>query len=322
MCLIDSGWPWVLQCFCRTHATGLSPRNLPQGSMVTFLKKTVWLLYKAADNLIDHDGVELSGYLAFLSLLSLFPFLVLVVATAGWLGQGELGTQFVAMVLNYAPEQALSSLKPRIDEIMSGPPEGFVTISILGAIWTASSAVEGWRLVLNRAYHVYNPPVYYLRRLLSILQLLMFMLLVLIAMSVVIFAPLLFKKLQMISGIPIPASVVSFWHQYAIHIGILVLYVAVAGLYYVLPNIKHRLLSILPGAALAVALLVAGAYGFGVYITHASGQVNLIYGSLGSYIATLVFFYIMHIFFIYGAEFNYLLAQSLGKPAEEMTHEA
>ena len=43
---------------------------------------------------------------------------------------------------------------------------------------------------------------------------------------------------------------------------------------------------------------------------------NLIYGSLGSVIAALLFFYVGNVIFIYGAEFNYLLKVALGEKIE------
>jgi len=45
-------------------------------------------------------------------------------------------------------------------------------------------------------------------------------------------------------------------------------------------------------------------------------QVNLLYGSLGSVIATLLFFYVINLIFIYGAELNYLLKLALGERIE------
>jgi uncharacterized BrkB/YihY/UPF0761 family membrane protein len=42
-------------------------------------------------------------------------------------------------------------------------------------------------------------------------------------------------------------------------------------------------------------------------------QMTLIYGSLSGFIATLIFFYVMNVIFIYGAEFNHELMVTLGK---------
>ena len=104
--------------------------------------KTLFIsFYKAGYNTIHHDGIEHAGYLAFLGLLALFPFLVFVVALAGFIGEGEAGTHFINLVFSALPPHMVSALKPRVAEIISGPPQGLLTVAILGAIWTSSSAV-------------------------------------------------------------------------------------------------------------------------------------------------------------------------------------
>lgn len=286
--------------------------------MWRILKKSLYVIYKAGDNLVDHDGIELAGYMTFLSLLALFPFLVLIVATAGFLGQGELGTQFIQMLVVHLPDQAMKSIRPRIDEIMSGPPQGLLTISILGAIWTSSSAVEGMRTVLNRAYQVSNPPTYILRRMMSILQLIIFTIVIIIVMSVIVLSPILFPQLQQM-GPHLPNDPVAIWNRYFLYFGGFILFVLVASLYYFLPNIQQRLRTVVPGAALVVLLWIGGASLFTFYINTVD-QVNIIYGSLGGFIATLLFFFIQNVIFIYGAEFNHMITVILGEPVLEKEH--
>ena len=65
-----------------------------------------------------------------------------------------------------------------------------LTVSILGAIWTSSSALEGYRTVLNRAYRVATPPAYIWRRLLSIAQILILSFVVVMAMIVLVMLPM------------------------------------------------------------------------------------------------------------------------------------
>ena len=132
------------------------------------LRRLLESVRKGAVLTVMHDGIEHAGYLAFLGLLSLFPFLVFLVAIIGLVGQGSTGAAFISAVLKSMPVNLAGALTPRIEEIISGPPQALLTVSILGAIWTASSAVEGIRTVLNRAYHVATPPAYLFRRTLSI----------------------------------------------------------------------------------------------------------------------------------------------------------
>jgi len=287
--------------------------------MLTILRKSLLLIYRAGDNLVENDGIELAGYLTFLALLSLFPFLVLLVAAGGFIGQGELGTQFIELIISHLPKEAVSSLRPRIDEIMSGPPQGLLTVSILGAIWTASSAVEGLRTVLNRAYQVSEPPNYYLRRLLSILQIMLFTVLIIVVMSVLVLAPLFVVNFSTFAGMAMPPSIEVFFVNDFVYIGGFVLFLAVASLYYWLPNIRQTMFAVLPGAFVVVVLWMAGAALVTFYLDNVS-QVNIIYGSLSGFIATLIFFFVMNIIFIYGAEFNHELMIALGRKIVEKEH--
>jgi membrane protein len=259
---------------------------------------------------MKHDGIEHAGYLAFLGLLALFPFLVFLVAVIGVLGQGESGAAFISSLLQTLPADITAAIRPRIIEIISGPPQGLLTISILGAIWTASSAVEGIRTVLNRAYRVHTPPAYWFRRLLSIAQLLVFTFILIFCMLVVVTIPLFFHYIEGLLGIEVS--------QNDQHLGRIVflltislLFVAVSYIYYILPNIKQRLISVVPGAAVVLLLWIGAAYLFTMYLSNFN-QVNLIYGSLGGIIAALVFFYICNIIFIFGAELNYQIVSVLG----------
>lgn len=283
------------------------------------IRKSILLIYRAGDNLVDNDGIELAGYLTFLAVLALFPFMVLLVATAGFIGQGELGTQFIEFIVSHMPREAMSSIRPRIDEIMSGPPQGLLTVSILGAIWTASSAVEGMRTVLNRAYQVSEPPNYYWRRAVSILQIMMFTLLIIVVMSVMVLSPILIEGFTGYTGQIVPEAVRQFFMSDFLFVGGVLLFLGVASLYYWLPNIKQTLMAVLPGALVVVVLWVAGAALVTFYIDNVN-QVNIIYGSLSSFIATLLFFFVMNVIFIYGAEFNHELLIAMGKKIVEKEH--
>lgn len=280
--------------------------------MKNLLKKT-WNCFASAaySTVMKHDGVEHAGYLAFLGLLALFPFLVFLVSVIGFLGQGASGAAFIKTLLQNLPPDLIAAIEPRILEIISGPPQGLLTVSILGAVWTASSAVEGVRTVLNRAYHVKTPPSYPLRRLLSIAQLMIFTSIMILGMLLVVTMPLMLKNLEKFVGFRFISMVDNGFSNSLFYIIIFMLFVAISYIYYLLPNIKQRLISVVPGAGLVVILWIGAAYLFTLYLSNFN-QVNLIYGSLGGVIAALVFFYICNIIFIFGAELNYQIVELLG----------
>ncbi|HEV7925656.1 MAG TPA: YihY/virulence factor BrkB family protein [Verrucomicrobiae bacterium] len=268
--------------------------------------------YKAGINTVDHDGVEHAGYLAFVGLLALFPFLVFVVALAGFLAGGQAGAEFVRLVLAQLPPDMVTSLAPRITEITSRPPQGLLTVSILGAIWTSSSALEGYRTVLNRAYHVGTPPSYIWRRLLSIAQILILSFVVVMAMIVLVVLPIAQGKVVPAAG----KAGVHLASGVIVCISITVVFLAISFAYYFLPNLKQSIHAVVWGAALVTLLWIAAARVLSFYLSSIN-PASLIYGSLGSVIGTLLFFYVGNVIFIYGAEFNYLLKLAHGEKIEQ-----
>ena len=265
--------------------------------------------YRAGYYTIHHDGIEHAGYLAFLGMLSFFPFLVFFIAIAALIGEVKLGEEFLNVVIEKLPEDMIGALKPRIVEIIEGPPQGLLTIAIIGAIWTASSAVEGLRTVLNRAYRVKTPPSYLWRRMLSIAQFLALTAIIIVAMSLIIFVPPFWHQIERITGLVVVLEPIINNFGYLISSFIIFLVIAIS--YYVLPNIKQNRRAVVPGALVTLILWVGAAELLSGYIENFE-QVNIVYGSLGGIIVALLFFYVISVIYIFGAEFNYFYESAMG----------
>lgn len=296
--------------------------------------------YKALHDTVYHDGIEHAGYIAFLSVLSVFPFLVFLLASASFLGRTEVGTRFIESILHNSviPHHVMEALGPRIIEIVSGPPQGLLTLSIIGAIWTSSSMVEALRTILNRAYRVHTPPTYIFRRLMSVLQFLIITAIIIIVTFFLVIAPNVWQKMQVILSPEVWQQVnrllvktteantntsLSPYNE-SIHTiryltTTITLFLMVCASYSLLPNIKLRLRNVAPGAIFVIVLWAISGTLFTRYLSNFQ-QVHVIYGSLGGMIGALLFFYISAMIYIFGAEFNYHLAQELGRPVEERLH--
>lgn len=279
------------------------------------IKNLFYCLYMAGENTVNHDGIEHAGYLAFLGLLALFPFLVFLVALAGVFGENFAQAEFIAAVAANLPEHVVRALEPRMVEITTGPSQGLLTVAILGAIWTSSSAVEGLRTVLNRAYRVHTPPSYLWRRLLSIAQLLVLTGIIIVGMGLIVVWPIVWQYFEIFMAFD-TEELTGKVSNLSYIIGSLMLFFVVSSLYYVLPNVKQTWISVFPGAALVVIGWMGAAQLISIYLSRFD-QVNIIYGSLGGIIAALLFFYILAVIFIYGAEFSFLLKRSTGERIEE-----
>lgn len=273
------------------------------------LKKLPRLLYEAAYDAVHHDGLEMAGYLTFLGLLAFFPFLVFLVSLAGFLGNSELGARFVGIVMAYLPPNMIEALAPRIREIVSGPPQGLLTLAIVGTVWTASSGVEGLRMVLNRAYRVETPPAFIWRRVVSILEVIGLTFVIITAMLFLTLIPAFWSMIE--DRLPIASVILDPALTY-LRYGLsgITLFAAVAASYYILPNVRQRWLSVAPGALLVVVFWMAGGELLSLYLKLFS-QISLVYGSLAGIIIAMLFMYIVAIIYIWGAEFNYHILKQL-----------
>ena len=159
------------------------------------MKKIIINLYQAIVKMIDHDGIEHSGYMSFMVLLSIFPFFIFILAFTGFFGASELGEKFIQLALENMPAQSIDSIRSRVKELMTTPPQGLLTLAIVGRLWTSSSFVECLRTILNRVYEIKSPPNYFLRRMLSIAQFLFISTMISLAMLLLIIIPIGLQKL-------------------------------------------------------------------------------------------------------------------------------
>ncbi len=267
------------------------------------MKKFVINIYKAIDKMIDHDGVEHSGYMSFMLLLSIFPFCIFMLAFTSFLGNSELGERFIATALENMPEQSIDAIKNRIDELMKSPTQSLLTLAIFGALWTSSSFVECVRTILNRVYHITTPPSYITRRLLSIFQFLLISTAISFMMLILVIIPIILAKIPQFMVWINGYNEILTITRYLLVFSSLIL--GVGALYYIIPNRKMSVREVLPGALITVSGWICSGFLLSKFIRYYN-QLNVVYGSLAGMIITLIFFYIINMIFIVGAEFNYI----------------
>lgn len=274
------------------------------------MKHIFYCLWKAIIKTVDHDGVEHSGYMSFMIILAIFPFFVFILALTSFFGASELGEKFIHIIVQNIPTEATKSFIDRIRELTNSPPPSLLTLAIAGTIWTASSFVECLRTILNRVYEITSPPNYIFRRLLSIIQFLVITLAITITLLILVFVPIALSKAPILVNLT-----QTYIDKYGTLLNIIryimlytILFLTVSSLYYMIPNAKISYKDVVPGALLCIFLWAVSGKLLSKYIIYYN-QLSIVYGSLGSIIITLIFFYIINMIFIYGAEFNYLLSK-------------
>ena len=84
---------------------------------------------------------------------------------------------------------------------------------------------------------------------------------------------------------------------------VILLMIAVALIYYVMPDVKQEFRFITPGSVLAVVVWIIASLGFAFYVKTFANY-NAMYGSIGAIIVLLLYFYISAAVLLLGAEMN------------------
>ena len=109
----------------------------------------------AADTLTGawRDGFTNAGNLAYLSLLTLFPFFIVLGVAAGAIGRTDAGLHAVQLFLRTLPQPVAAAIATPVADVLGGASHGsWLTFSLLVMLWTISGAIETIRAVLRHAY--------------------------------------------------------------------------------------------------------------------------------------------------------------------------
>jgi len=271
------------------------------------------ILWPAVDHFMNDQGFVLAGYIAFTAIFAFFPFLIFLLSMAGWLGQGEAATEFIALSLQVLPREVASVLQPAISEIRSAPHGTLITFSIAIAVWFASSGLESLRHALNMAHGVSDPPSFWANRLASMALTVASAAVILAAMTLLIGVPLADTLMAWFAEHETLEQGMSLILRYGI--GITLLLFLTLSLYLLLPNCQLRVVDVLPGTFVSASIWLGVTKLYSAYLS-SIGRYSIIYGSLGGVILTLFFFYVSACIFILGAQLNAAVMRERALQAE------
>ena len=265
----------------------------------------VGLALFAMRNYVLHQSANQAGSVAFSWLLSMFPLVLLLSATAGFVGRPGDAAELVLRVVSYAPPLVRDVLQPAIGQVLGQRSQALVALGVFATVWTASSGMQAVRTALNRAYGIERGLPFWKARIKVTLLTVVVGLGILIAFGSVVVMPHLLELLNRNA----PDRETLMWLRGGVRYGaaFIVLSVLYGVLYAWLPDFGRRSRSIVPGAAIGALLWVAAAILLSLTLRSA-GKLMLIYGGLAGIVATMVFLYVSAATLIFGAEVNGVLA--------------
>ncbi len=259
------------------------------------------ILLRTGRAIYEDDCLGWAAELAFFWFLALFPALLFVVALASTLPVRHLVDVVVESLARVAPGEVLVLIRGQLAHIAHEPPRSLLTLSLLGALWSGSSAMTAIVDTLNQAYHVKEGRAWWRVRLLAVGLTVVLTAFVLTAVALLMLGPALAGALE--RGLALSWRFTRLWAvvEWPIIFGLVV--TALGWVYYFAPDVRRRWTWVTPGAVAATLLWILASLGFKWYAGH-FGEYQRAYGVIGGVIVALLWLYASALSILVGAELN------------------
>jgi membrane protein len=269
---------------------------------------TAWEIVKRVAIGVYNDGFIHAGNLAYLSILALFPFFILATAIAQLLGQSADGQKTVATVLAKLPPQVAGVLSGPVSEVLTARTGALLWFGAIVGLWTAASFIETIRDILRRAYGVKFCAPFWTYRLGSIGLILAAVLVLMAAFG----ASVVLSSLHhvVVDRLPGSSGIATRLGFYRIAPAVALFVTFYFTLLALTPS-RYRKVGCRkwPGALLITAWWLATAELLPVALGLLGGY-EITYGSLAGVMIALIFFFLIGLGVVTGAELNAALADS------------
>jgi membrane protein len=269
------------------------------------------ILRDALRTWIDHDAFQQAGALAFFTLFSLAPLVIILVAIVGVVFGPEAASGKVAEeIRTLVGAQAAAAVEEAVRR--SRPEEAGLWPTMLGIgalLFGATTVFAQMQSSLNSIWDVRASPArggilnFLVVRLLSLGMVLIigFLLLISFALGVAITA-----TIEYLGGwLPVPALLVALVNLAA---SMLVTTALIGMLFKVLPDVLLAWQDVLEGALVTAVLFVVGQYLIAFYLAHVAPAST--FGAAGSLVLLLLWVYYATLILLFGAAVTRAVVQS------------
>jgi membrane protein len=273
------------------------------------------VMMRTVTEFVDDEMSTYASALAYQMLFSLFPFILFLIALIGFLHLPDFFSWLRLQSELVLPPQALEQVNPVIDQLQQSKG-GLLSVGIVIALYTASAGVRLMMSAMNAAYDVVEGRPVWKRFPLSIVYTVGIAGMLLVAAALMVLGPQVMGWIA--AQVGLEDFIVTVWTIARWPVIVILMMVAVALIYYVMPDVKQEFRFITPGSVLAVVVWIIASLGFAFYVKTFANY-NAMYGSIGAIIVLLLYFYISAAVLLLGAEMNAVIEHmsSEGKDAGE-----
>jgi membrane protein len=262
------------------------------GGMWTLLKSTF-------ANYGKHNCSMRSAAIAYYILLSFFPTVVLLVVLASsFLTRSRTQETVFAFVDRYLPG-ADQLVQLNIEKLLRN--RGWASVlSILGLFWSGSNVFANIHRSLDDIWDVHERPPFWWQRLLGLASIGAILALFVLSLATTATGRLISRLPELTLGM-ISVEYGQLWGRVTVWIGTAPTVLLFFAIYRLLSTAPLRWWELVPGSIVAALLWEIAKQGFTHYVTTFEPY-NLVYGSLGKFIAFIIWSYTTAAILLLGAE--------------------
>jgi membrane protein len=260
------------------------------------MRDTLYLLRRALFASFDDGLFTIAKGAAYSALLSFFPILAtaatVLVQTRGDLVRGKV-LSFLSQVLPPGTDELVLQI-----HLPGKRPITLLVVAVILSLWAASSVIKSLIDGFNAAYRVPRNRSLLAHSAIGMMLALLALVPLFLATSLILFGDAALKLIRVDPTL----------HSLAVRmVRYLVAFAATASLtailYFYGPYRKQRWSRVWPGAFLATILWLLTTLGFGWYVRNITNY-NVLYGSVGTLMALLIWMYLIAAIALFGCEFN------------------
>ncbi|MCG5104970.1 YihY/virulence factor BrkB family protein [Oceanobacillus alkalisoli] len=245
------------------------------------------------------DVFGLAAQLAYFFLLSLFPFLLFLFNLIGYFSLDE--AVILQTIVDYAPPQVYDLIESNIESLLRIQSGGLLSIGIIGTLWAASNGVNAVRKALNRAYGIKPKRLFIIYRLLSMLLTVGMFFVVIVALLLPVFGKMIGE--YFFSWFGFSAEFLQIWETFRWVTSSIIFFIVLVALYRLTPNRRVYFKHIVWGALFSTVGFQLVSWAFSFYVENLANY-STTYGSLGTVIVLMVWFYLFGMIVLIGGVLN------------------
>jgi len=251
------------------------------------------------------DGYIHAGNIAYLSLVTLLPLIILITSVTAAFGQTDAGYAAINGLLQALPDNVAALFEPVIAEVIEARSGYLLWAGGIVALWTVTTFVETLRDIIHRAFRIPLARSFLAYRLRSMGATLLAMLLVVIMFLSQVVLVVALKSVRHI----IPYEVeLPGWVDLSQTLPPLFIFLSLWALFKMLAPAGFRSSPGWPGALVTTLAWIGGSLLLGPFLSR-FGDMSLTYGALSGVMVALLFFYAVGLALVLGAELNAALAK-------------